>query len=136
MNRLFLDTSVIVAAIDRADRRHERARQIFADHRQTHKPVIHMGIALEVVTVVRRVATHHEAAGWGRGLWNSNMEILDFEHREWNRAMDFFHAFPGLQLSCVDALSFALMERFRVDLAASFDRDFRVVLGEARVIGE
>ena len=105
-----------------------------AAFKRSHRPVAHLGIAYEAVTVLRRHATGDVAAPWGRGFYESGVEFLAMCDDDWVVAMEFLTKFPEQKLSAVDAVSFALIRRHNVEDVLSFDKHFRIVLSERNVL--
>ena len=134
MKQLFLDTGVFVADALPQDVHHTDAVKLRETYSKTHHPVTHWGVIFETVTVIRRLSTGDVAARWGRDIRQSGIAVLAAHDDDWSTAMNLISKFGEQKLSAVDAVSFALIRRHNIRIAASFDKHFRIVLPEREIV--
>ena len=126
-NLVFADRSGLVGNFLAADRHHAPARRelrrILRDGRRflTTDYVFD-----EVVTRVRSMAEHREAVAVGERILSSAMiDIVDVEPADRHEAWRLFKKYDDPKLSFTDCASFAVMRRFGLTEAFTFDEDFR-----------
>lgn len=123
MSPRFVDTSAWYAALDRADRNHQRATQLLAED----APRV---ITDHVLVETWRLAAHR--LGWDvaerffdhvrRGV--ADVETVTAADRE--HAWATGQAFGDQQFALADRTSFAVMERLGLEEVVTFDQDFAV----------
>ena len=127
MNRVFTDTSALLALFDKRDRHHaqavalldmlraERARLVITDY-----------IFDETVTTVLAAAGHRTAVMVGEFLLASKIiDLTRIDAAVSNAAWDFFRRHDDKRYSFTDCTSFMVMKSLRVNRYFSFDADFR-----------
>lgn len=135
MRSLYVDTGVWLALIDTSDPHHARARSIFDSHRGF--PLCGSDLVLsECVTLLARRFGADRAADFGSEFVEGReATLLRCEREDWIEGLALIRKFPEQRLSFADATSFAIVRRFDIEKAASFDKHFRIVLPEREVIG-
>ncbi|MBI4816316.1 MAG: PIN domain-containing protein [Deltaproteobacteria bacterium] len=123
--RLFLDTSAILALLIKNDQHHDRA-VAFLERSARARFTLTELILSEVVTRVRARTNADLAVDAARRLMSSRRHSVVFMDAELlEQGLVQMARFKDKQLSLTDAVSFAAMNRFELDTAFSFDRDFR-----------
>jgi len=124
LNRVFVDTSAMLALLDSGDLHHERARAAFNGLAgeealllttsfvlvETHA-LVSRRLGLDAVVDLREHFAPTLDVVWvDRGLYEPGLDLLLERKRR--------------RLSLVDAVSFVCMRRERIDRAFAFDRHF------------
>jgi predicted nucleic acid-binding protein len=120
---LFVDTSVLYAALDRADVGHVRARELLS-MRESLLTTDHVLVETWLLAQ-RRLGQLVAEAFWG-GIRAGGVAFATVESVDLDAAWQIGAAFPDQAFSIVDRTSFAVMLRLGVHRAASFDTDFAV----------
>lgn len=125
MNAL-LDTSGMVASVDRRDARHADARAFL------RQPGLQLAttsvIAGELYTMIRRRLGNAAALEWARsGRQSSILSIHHPSAAEESVIWETLSEFAGVPLSYADASLIALGRTLRISTVFSFDSDFRAV---------
>ena len=124
---VFVDTSALVGLFLKKDEWHEPAvRELEGLRRDRRRMVTTTDIFSEVVTSMRKWAGHARAVEVGEMLRRSALVKLvsvDDGLREagWKRFVKL--KYPAI--SFTDCTSFAVMDRFGIEVAFTFDSDFR-----------
>ena len=124
---ILADTSALVGLFFKGDEWHEPAvRELEELRRARRKMLSTTDVFSETVTSIRKWAGYDRAVEVGEMLKRSTLVRLvsvDGELREegWKRFVKF--KFPAVSLT--DCTSFALMDRFGIKDAFTFDDDFR-----------
>lgn len=122
--RIFVDTSAYYAATDEYDQQHELAaltlRQLVADRYEfvTSNFVLAELHALIIARIGRSVAYDTLV-----DLLASE-RVIDVTEHEHLRAMEILRQYADKSFTLTDAYSFAVMERFEILSAFTFDRHF------------
>jgi uncharacterized protein len=127
MNRLFVDTSALVALFDRKDRNHPQAKAVLDKIKTDRKRMLITDYIFdECITTVLSAVGHHSAVMVGDFILSSKIvEIIWLDEAVKSRAWDFFKQHSDKRFSFTDCTSFILMKQLRVDKYFSFDSDFR-----------
>jgi predicted nucleic acid-binding protein len=125
-NRVFIDTGAFVALRNRAEREHELAHS-------TLKQLVEDGAQLftsnyvfaETYTALLVRLGRNEAIEWGRRFHAGEMiELVRVDEDVEQEAWSILESHTDKEWSYVDATSFALIKRERLDAAFAFDRHF------------
>lgn len=123
--QLLVDTSVWFSYADRKDKHHEVVDRFFAEE----KGYIYVTtdyIIDETITMTARKAGHLAAVKIGRMLWSGKMAaVIPVIRSLQQEAMELFEKFDDKFFSFTDCTSFAVMNRFSIQKALSFDSDFK-----------
>jgi predicted nucleic acid-binding protein len=120
---LFVDSSAWLAAADRDDRWHERAKEVLS----RGEPLVTSDHVLVESWLLIRSRLHRNAAEqFWEGLRGGVAEVELVLAADLDGAWSIGRLFPDQQFSLIDRTSFVLMERLRLTRAASFDDDFVV----------
>lgn len=120
---VFVDTSAMYALVDRDDAMHEVAAQTFRFLVNGERLVSHNYVLLEAIALTQR-RLGLEAV---RDLNDRLVPLIDIrwiDPEDHRAAAEAMLAAGRKRVSLADWASFALMRRYRVDLAFTFDRDF------------
>lgn len=120
---LFVDSSVLYAVADRADRYKKRAQEVVS--RGERLVTTDHVLAESWLLIQRRLGWSFAEQFWSRlRAGKVAMEFLrpgDLDH-----AWRIGEAFPDQGFSIVDRTSFAVMERLGIDSVATFDDHFSI----------
>jgi predicted nucleic acid-binding protein len=118
-----VDTSAFFADLDATDADHEAARAGFQTLAEQGRPLVTTNlIVAETYNLARRVS-HSAAVRWLRGLTSLSLVFADESDHQATSAL--LERYSDKRFSYADASSFVIMERLRIPLAFTFDRDFR-----------
>ncbi len=120
---LFVDTSAIIALLDRDDPAHKAVRDAFAQA-STEALVTHAYVVVETLAVVRRRFGPVAAAEVIDRILPA-LDIVPVDAELHAAAMGAFRDGIETSVSLVDRTSFALMRRAGITRAIALDADFR-----------
>lgn len=122
MERVIVDTSAIYALIDRSDEFHQKAKQIVKELSLKRVDLILTNFVLaETHALILSRLGHELAREWIKNLiWTIEHVNRDDE----KRAREIIINFQDKTFSYIDASTFAVMERLKIDSAFSFDNHF------------
>ena len=120
----FVDTGAFIARYLVRDSLHRRAleawAQLGAERLFTSNHVLD-----ETLTYIGRRASYGFAAECGERLYGSErLEIICSDREDETAALRLFHKFADQRVSFTDCVSFALMRKFGIETAFTFDRHF------------
>lgn len=120
---LFVDTSVLYAVADRADRDNAAAKVILvAGERLTTTD----HVLVESWRLIQHRLGQHAADAFWASLRDGSIELENVGPADLDAAWAIGDAFADQAFSIVDRTSFAVMLRLGIHRAASFDKDFAV----------
>lgn len=120
---VFIDTSVLYAAVDHDDSGHDRAVAVV----DGEEPLVCTDhVLVETMLLIARRAGWHIAERFWRGLRGGLARIEITTQADLEVASAIGERFPDQQFSLVDRTSFAVMHRMGITRVASFDKDFAV----------
>ena len=124
MSRVFVDTSAAYALLDGGDAAHSRARRAFTRLRDREAPLVTTSYVLveTCALVARRLGL--DALRTFREELAPLVEVVWVDGATHEAALDLVLARRRGTLSLVDACSFVVMRRERIDEAFAFDRHF------------
>jgi predicted nucleic acid-binding protein len=129
VRRVFIDTSGFFAVIDREDRNHDRAHELFT---RANREAWRLFTTNAVVFETHALLLHRSRPGREIALGFLDMMMTDAYRivrapkADEEKAVALVRAHKDKTYSLCDALSFVVMERLRITQAIAFDRDFRV----------
>jgi uncharacterized protein len=126
---VFVDSGAWIALAASRDPYHERAREQWG-RLQNAGARLHTSVpvVIETFTFLDRNANRDVALAWKQSLYKLDaVKILPCEIRDLEQSWDYFKRADLHKLSAVDATSFAIMRRWRIRLAFTFDHHFMVV---------
>lgn len=123
---VFIDTGAFVGRYVARDQYHETAEMGWSDlKRKGLRCYTSSFVVDETLTLLGRRASYDFAAERGRRIYASKaIEILRPEERDEVQALTWFEKFADQGVSFTDCVSFALMKRYRLQIAFSFDAHF------------
>ncbi|HVV53367.1 MAG TPA: PIN domain-containing protein [Polyangia bacterium] len=127
---IFVDTSVFYARLAEDDRHHQAADEFFRTVTRplvTTREVIFESHAMMLkISRLRPAANMESAAGrFLEAIDNGLAKVILATDADHEAARAIIAAHRDKDFSLCDALSFAIMERLGITVAASFDRHFR-----------
>ena len=123
---ILVDTGAWYAVADSSDRHHETARRFYAEH-AGHTPLETTDLILaETWTLLSSHLGRQAALTFWETLRETRTPILTAEQTDLEAAWRITQAYPDQSFSLVDCVTFAIMERFGIAEAFSFDSHFLV----------
>jgi predicted nucleic acid-binding protein len=123
MRAVFVDTGAFYAALNRHDRNHRAAVGLFGRAVEEEWRLLTSNfVVAETHALILTRLGHDFAVAWLRSL---PAVILRISRDDEQQAIRIIVAYRDKDFSYCDATSFALIERFRIRSAMSFDRHFR-----------
>jgi predicted nucleic acid-binding protein len=126
---VFVDTSALVGKFLEENEHHQRAAKTMRNLLREGRLFISTDYIFdEVVTRVRGLGGHSNAVKAGDGILASEIiELIDVDPFLRQEAWKLFKKYRDQKLSFTDCTSFAVMERFGIIEAFTFDDDFKKV---------
>ncbi len=125
MSRVFVDTGALLALLDRADPRHPAVRSAFASLSDADL-LTHGYVVAESLAVVRRRFGVDGAIALLDDVLPI-VQIVPVEPELHSRVLAAYRASLPTGISFVDRISFAVIERDRIDAVLATDADFRTL---------
>lgn len=117
---IFVDTGPLVAAVNAGESRHAEAVEGWT--RLANRPLVVSNLVVaEAHALILRRSSPPVALRWLRALPIAPVIASEVDHR---RALEILQEYTDQSFSYCDAVSFAIMERFGLQRAWSFDRHF------------
>ena len=125
--RIFLDTSGLIALSDEKDRNHHIARSYLNEQvKKGARFVLGRNILVEYIDGVTKRIGKEKALEELDNILNSKLLVVEsVSNADWDKALVFFRKYHDQQIDMTDCLSFAIMERIKLNMAFTFDSDFR-----------
>lgn len=123
---VFIDTGAFLARYLERDQYHQQARDGWKDlDEQRYRCYTSNFVINEFLTLLARRASYTFAAQRAHKIYASRkLEILRPDGEDERQAMRLFEQYADQKVSFTDCVSFALMRRYRLQIAFSFDRHF------------
>jgi hypothetical protein len=123
---IFVDTGAWVARFSRRDQYHKPAAKTWAKLEASGEQVVTSdSVVAETISLLGRNTGPKAAVQAGRFLHNWNeLIVLRATREDEEAALELLGKFADQSIGFVDCLSFALMRRYRIPMAFSFDRHF------------
>lgn len=127
--KLFVDTSAWYALNDRDDQFHQQALEKLLQIKSERIEVITSDYVFdESVTLISARIGHRAAVSFGDSMLKSNVrQMLTISDDVRLAAFELFRKYADKTLSFTDCTSFALMKRYKLKTAFTFDAHFRQV---------
>ena len=123
--RVFVDSSAYLALLDTDDEHHREARATLQELAQARYRQFTTNVLLiESHALILSVLGRDRAARFLKEMEESNTVMIRARATDEERAKQILFQYTDKDFSFADAISFAVMERFAIRLAFSFDRDF------------
>ncbi|HEX4838372.1 MAG TPA: PIN domain-containing protein [Solirubrobacteraceae bacterium] len=120
---LFVDSSVLYAVADQADRYKKRAQEVVSTGERL--VTTDQVLAESWLLIQRRLGWNHAERFWGR-LRAGRLAMEHLRPGDLDHAWRIGESFPDQGFSIVDRISFAVMERLGIDQVATFDDHFSI----------
>ena len=125
---LFLDTSALIALINRRDQYHVRIRDYLRDAKEVLAGVTSNLVLAEFVTFFSRHGALPEAIQFHqRVLKDPHFRVIWIDAVLHQSSLQVLEKFSEQHLSFTDASSVALMRREKIDRVLAFDEDFHKI---------
>jgi predicted nucleic acid-binding protein len=125
---VFVDTGIFVAARNKKDRNHERAKELMRRALKAEFGVINTSdyvVDEAVTTALARTRNHQIAVNTGKYILSSpRIETLAISRDDFNLAWNKFQSFRDKPLSFTDCTSLTLMQKHGIERIMSFDSEF------------
>ena|SRR5258706_7573045 len=121
---IFVDSGPLLARYLRTDAFHKRALEVWPSLTASRLFTSNHVLA-ESLTLIGRRASYTIAAGCGEQLYGSErLEIIYSDREDEIAALRLLRKFADQKVSFTDCVSFALMRKFGIETAFTFDRHF------------
>ena len=121
---IFVDTGAFIARYLVKDSLHKRALEVWTQL-AAERLFTSNHILGETLTYIGRHASYLYAAECGERIYGSDaLEIIYSDREDETAALRLFRKFADRSVSFTDCVSFALMRKFGIDTAFTFDRHF------------
>jgi predicted nucleic acid-binding protein len=126
---IFIDTSALIAIMNKKDQYHARAIDIFtAIVKGNNNLIITSHIFAETITRIERKVSAKQAILAGKMLLNNNgIKIIIPQEGIIDNAWNIFQKYQDQEFSFVDCISFAVMKEMRITKAFAFDKHFKII---------
>ncbi|MBN1960549.1 MAG: PIN domain-containing protein [Deltaproteobacteria bacterium] len=126
MNRIFIDTSAIIALLSQNDTAHKQSVKIFARLQNKQAKLISTSYVLvETYALIQRRFGYQALLSF-RTEFAPLIDIIWISANEHEQALDFLAAKKINDLSLVDAVSLTIIKRENIHYAFAFDRHFQI----------
>lgn len=125
MTRVFVDTSAVLALLNPSDESHEPSRRVFEKLQALEAPLLTTSFVLVEVYALLGRRMGLAAIEAFRRDFAPLLEIVWVDAEIHEAGLDLLLERRVRDLSLVDAVSFLVMRRRRLDEAFAFDRHFR-----------
>jgi predicted nucleic acid-binding protein len=123
--RVFVDTSAYFALADRHDVNHQRATAINGGIVAARlQPFTTNFVVAETHALLLNRVARHTALQVLRAIDSSNTVVVRVSVADERHARVIIERYADKDFTLVDATSFAVMERLRIPIAFTFDRNF------------
>ena len=123
--RVFVDSSAYLALLDTDDEHHREAIATVQELAQArYRQFTTTVLLIESHALILSVLGRDRAAQFLKDMEESNTVVIRARAADEERAKQILFQYTDKEFSFADAISFAMMERFAIRLAFSFDRDF------------
>jgi predicted nucleic acid-binding protein len=120
---IFVDSSFWIAQQVQLDQHHDVAKEL-EDAYSVGALVTSSAVVAETWTYLRRKSGHTRAIGWLDRVWDSPVSVERVDAALESEAWAWLRVHDERPYSFVDATSFALMRKLRLEEALAFDGDF------------
>jgi predicted nucleic acid-binding protein len=126
--RIYVDTSGFIALASKKDKNHAASKEFLKESiEEGHRFVTGKNTLIEYVDGLTKRATKREAVRQLDSILSSRFLLVEeVREEDWSLGLDYFRRYHDKAIDLTDSLSFAIMERLRIDSAFTFDGDFGV----------
>lgn len=121
---IFVDTSAFYSLADGSDRHHTQARALYDQHIGAGRLFTSDLVMAETWLLLRGRLGRHAALQWWSGMRSGIVEIVFTRPADLEAAWLITQRYQDQDLSLVDCVSFALMERLGIAVAFAYDQHF------------
>jgi predicted nucleic acid-binding protein len=122
-NRIFVDTSFILALINERDQYHDQAENL--SHKFENSPLITTNAILLEIGNAMAKDFREEAVAIIKVLRSSQrVEVIEVGERLFAKGLEFYEKYSDKTWGLVDCISFIVMQENKVTEALTFDGDF------------
>jgi len=129
---IFVDTSAFYGLADRSDRRHAEAQALYDANAGIERFYTSDLVMAETWLLIRGRLGRRAAVQWWAGMRAGIVEVVPTSDADLEAAWWIVQRYGDQDLSLVDCVSFALMERLGIDAAFAFDHHFSLYRYGAR----
>lgn len=124
----FVDSGAWIALALSRDPLHSRAREQWTLLQEAGARLnTSIPVVIETFTFLERNATRDVALAWKESVYRPRtVKLLPCNRQDLDHSWEYFKRTDMHKLSAVDATSFAIMKRARIQLAFAFDHHFPV----------
>ena len=125
---IFIDTGAFLARYIPSDKFHAKALKVWKDLQKQRREFWTSNFVLdETITLLQR-KTHPEfALERAKNIYSStSLKILRPDLAEELKALELLSKYKDQSLSFTDCVSFALMKKYRIQTAFTFDKHFQI----------
>lgn len=123
---IIVDTGILLAVANRADRWHTRAVEVFVAHR--HEMLVPAPVVIESAWLIARDLGNTAEAGFVAAAGRGEFRIVDMLPIDYQRAAELLAIYPDNNFGLVDTCVMAIAERHGSTTIATINpRDFRIV---------
>ena len=126
MPALFVDTGAFYAAADVSDEHHAAAAASFAARGRAGDLVTSDYVFVESWMLLRARLGRDAAIRWWDAMRTGVVRTFGVTSLDLGRAREIARDWPDQDFSLVDCVSFAVMERLRIEEAFAFDSHFQL----------
>jgi predicted nucleic acid-binding protein len=127
LNRVFVDTSALIALVVASDAAHASAARAFSRLESRQSVLVTSSYALVETYALLGRRYGHRIVEQFREQLQSLLEVVWVDRELHERGLDRLLGREIRGLSLVDAVSFVIMERERIEQAFAYDRHFEQV---------
>jgi predicted nucleic acid-binding protein len=124
--RLFLDSSFMIAALIATDQRHERARSLFEEMDEAEATVVTtQPVLLEIANFLSRLRYRTAAQQYFSSLRNDpKLGLVTLSEPLWQSGLDLYTSRHDKEWSLTDCISFVVMNDLQIQRALTSDHHF------------
>lgn len=123
MNRVFVDTSFIVALVNEKDQHHARA-SVLSETFDGQPLLVTDAVLLEVGNALARTFKEQAAEIIGDFLTSDEVEVVNLDAALFQKALELYRTHTDKACGMTDCVSFVVMRERGVMDALTYDNDF------------
>lgn len=123
-NPTLIDTSYVLALIDRRDRNHPRALELVKEY-DNAPMLITDAVLLEIGAAMAAGFRKQAIQVIGEFFGSPNIEVVRLSPELFDRGFDFFKRYDEKEWSLADCISFVVMRDRGIHQALTFDQHFQ-----------
>lgn len=124
--KIFVDANVFVALANKNDSTHQRANRLLARlEKENPKFFTSSDVVKEAATIISQRVAHKSAVSFLNEIEIGDITVIFVDFDLNKKGLQKFEEQASKNISCVDAISFIIIDQFNMDYAFTFDSDFR-----------